>query len=440
MNEYKKSLDFINSLVDYSHIPNLAYSPEKFDLQRMLDLLGLMGDPHKSFPIVHVAGTKGKGSTAVMIASVLQAGGYKVGLFTSPYLYDFCEQIQINRQPVPHEILSQQVEGLKPVLEKIKNITTFEATTAIAFQCFKDQTVDIAVIEAGLGGSTDATNIVDPLLSVITSISFDHSGVLGKTIKSIAKHKAGIIKPGKPVVVAYQVYTEALNVILETANHSGSETLEVEKEITCTCVSHSLGKPKISVLFTDKEKIHWNAEYLLPLLGDFQIENASTALVAAAKLTALGFNINKTDISNGLRDVNWPCRFEVIHRDPLMVLDSAHNVDSAQKLKRTIAEYLPGFKIILIFGVSVDKDIAGMFNELLPGIEKVIFSNSQHPRAAEPAMLVKLVGDYPVPCEVAENITDAIYKAKKDANEKTAIVVAGSIFIAAAAREVIINS
>lgn len=434
------SINLLLNLVDYSHIPNLDYSPEKFDLQRMRDLLTLMGEPQKSFPIVHVAGTKGKGSTAVMIAAVLQAAGYKVGLFTSPYLFDLCEQMQVNRESISHEELAKQVEALKPLLEKVANITTFEATTAIAFEYFKDRQVDIAVVEAGLGGRTDATNVVDPLLSVITSISYDHTSMLGSSIESIAAHKAGIIKPGKPVVVAKQVYPAALNTILEAAKTSSSEVLQVEKEIACQPVSHSLDGQRFIASFTDNEKNGWNGEYPLSLLGVHQIENASTALVALSKVDSLGFKINQPAIIEGLRDVSWPCRFEVVSRDPLMVLDSAHNVDSAEKLKQCISDYLGGYKIILIFGASVDKDLEGMFKVLLPGINHVIFSKSTHPRAAEPAMLVKLAGDYTVSCEVSENITEAIQSAKRKADKHTAVMVAGSIFVAAAAREVILLS
>lgn len=435
---FPKAIEFLNSLVDYSHIPNLDYSPEKFDLQRMRDLLGLMGDPQNAFPIVHVAGTKGKGSTAAMMAAVLQAAGYRVGLFTSPYLFDFCEQIQINRGSISHEELSDQVEALKPLLGKVTNITTFEATTAIAFQYFKDQQVDIAIVEAGLGGRTDATNVVDPLLSVITSISYDHMGVLGRTIESIAEHKAGIIKPGKPVVVARQVYPEVLNIVLEIAKVSESEVMQVENEITSTAVSHSLDGQRLEVRFENAHKSIWDGDYALSLLGAHQMDNASTALTALSKLKEIGFTITKQDIYDGLRLVFWPCRFEVVSRDPLVVLDSAHNVDSAIKLKQAIADYLEGYKIILIFGASVDKNIAGIFEVLLPMVYKVIFSKSTHPRAAEPAMLVKLVIDNPLSCEVVENITEAILSAKKQADKQTAVVVAGSIFIAAAAREVII--
>lgn len=432
------SIQLLEKLIDYSHIPNLDYSPEKFDLQRMRDLLGLMGEPQNSFPIVHIAGTKGKGSTAAMMAAVLQAAGYRVGLFTSPYLFDFCEQIQVNRESISEEELSQQVEILKPLLVKVANITTFEATTSIVFQYFKDQRVDIAIVEAGLGGRTDATNVVEPLLSVITSVSYDHMGVLGSTIESIAKHKAGIIKPGKPVVVMRQVYAEALKIILKSAKESESEVMQVENDVTCTPISHSLNGQRFKVRFENTQNSNWDGEYSLSLLGAHQLDNGSTAIVALSKLNHLGFTITKQDIFDGLRLVSWPCRFEVVSRDPLVVLDSAHNVDSAIKLKQAIADYLEGYKIFLIFGASVDKDIAGIFDVLLSVVDKVIFSKSMHPRAAEPAMLVKLVRDNPVSCEVVENITEAILSAKKQADKQTAVVVAGSIFIAAAARKVII--
>lgn len=438
--KYQQTFVFLNSLVDYSHIPNLDFSLEKFDLQRMRDLLALMGEPQKVFPIVHVAGTKGKGSTAAMIASVLQTAGYRVGLFTSPFLVDFCEQIQVDCESISHDELNNQVEVLKPLLDHGKNITTFEATTAIAFQYFKEQKVDIAIVEAGLGGRTDATNVVDPLMSVITSISYDHMGVLGSTIESIAEHKAGIIKPGKPVVVAHQVYPEALRIIRNTAKNSGSEFIEMDRLVICSAISHSLEEQNFHAEFTKQDIDSWDGDYGLSLLGAHQIENASTTLAALSKLTECGFMITKEHVEHGLRNVYWPCRFEVVRRDPLMVIDSAHNVDSAIKLKQAIVDYLKGYKVILVFGSSVDKDVAGMFKVLLPGIEKVIFSKSTHPRAAEPAMLVKLVRDNPVPCEAAENITKAIQIARKQADKQTAVVVAGSIFIAAAAREVILNT
>ncbi|PKN93686.1 MAG: hypothetical protein CVU45_01180 [Chloroflexi bacterium HGW-Chloroflexi-7] len=226
----------------------------------------------------------------------------------------------------------------------------------------------------------------------------------------------------------------------ETAKQAGSEVIEAEEEAICISSSHSLDGQFFHATFIKSGKNSLDGDYALSLLGAHQLENASTALTALSKLTECGFIITKEHVEHGLRNVYWQCRFEVISRVPLMVLDSAHNVDSAEKLKKCVEDYLKGYKIILIFGSSMDKDIAGMFEILLPGIQKMIFTKSAHPRALEPAMLVKLVRDNPVPCEVAENITEAIQIARKQADKQTAVVVAGSIFIAAAAREVILNT
>ncbi|MRR29494.1 hypothetical protein EG834_03995 [bacterium] len=231
-----------------------------------------------------------------------------------------------------------------------------------------------------------------------------------------------------------------MKVVLEFANRMGSDAIQVDNKITCSSIQHSLEGQVFHAAFKASEHSDWSGDYSLVVLGTHQVENASTALTALTRLRELGYRISKGQIAEGLKNVFWPCRFEVVSRNPLMVLDSAHNVDSAEKLKQCISDYLGGRKIILIFGASVDKDIAGMFKVLLPGIEKVILSKSEHPRAAEPAMLVKLVRDNPVPCEVAENITEAIQIAIKQADSQTAVVVAGSIFMAAAAREVIIKS
>ena len=199
---YNQALDYLYSFVDYSLTRNLTYSPEKFDLGRMVELMKNLGDPQRAYPVIHIAGTKGKGSTAALIASALQAAGYKVGFYTSPHLQDFTERIQVNQTPVSHATLTALVEEIKPQVAKTERLTTFELTTALAFLYFQRCKVDIAVVEVGLGGRLDATNIVTPLVSVITSLSMDHMAVLGDTLPKIAAEKAGIIKPGRPVVLA----------------------------------------------------------------------------------------------------------------------------------------------------------------------------------------------------------------------------------------------
>jgi dihydrofolate synthase/folylpolyglutamate synthase len=281
--------------------------------------------------------------------------------------------------------------------------------------------------------------VVRPAITVLSSISYDHTAIFGSTIKAIAESEAGIIKPGCPVVAAPQVFLDAKNVIIAKTTLEKSELLLIDEKCRFTEIRHSLDGQTFSIEFLDGEK-KWNGQYKLSLLGRHQIENTTTALTALRRLTELGFVITKKKVQLGLQAVRWPCRFEVVSRHPLIVLDSAHNVDSAQKLKSTITKYLGDRKIILIFGASADKDIKGMFEVLLPGIQKVILTKSAHPRAAEPAMLVKLVSSGSVPFETTENINEAIEMAKRETDQKSAIVVAGSIFIAAAARQVIQNS
>jgi len=436
---YKNTLLYLNSLVDFSFIPNLDHAHTKFDLKRIIDLLELMGNPQSAFPIIHIAGTKGKGSTAAIMESVLRKAGYKVGLFTSPYLFDFCEQIQVNGKPIPEGELSTQVAGIKTLLEVVKGITTFEAVTAIGLQYFKEKKVDIAVIEAGLGGRTDATNVVEPLISVITSISYDHTSMLGNTIEEIADHKAGIIKPGRPVVIAPQVYPEAKNQIENTALSLDSEFIIVDEEVNYSETSHSLEGQVFNVQFKEVPT-GWNGEYYLPLLGKHQIENAATALTTLRNISTINFTITKDQVKQGLSQVVWPCRFEVVSKQPLIILDGAHNVDSALKLKQTMADYHGGRKIILIFGASLDKDISGMLDVLLPGVKKVIFTKSQHPRAAEPTKLVELGQNKIVPHDSAETISDALDLAASQADKNSAIVVTGSLFTAAQARTILLNT
>lgn len=396
--------------------------------------MSLLGDPQDEYPVVHIAGTKGKGSTAVFIASVLQQAGYKVGLYTSPHLHDYVERIQINRVSMSHAELIDEVERLKIVLPGVPEITTFEITTAIAFRYFAEQKVDIAVIEVGLGGRLDATNIVNPVLSVITSLSYDHMNILGGTIEKIAVEKAGIIKPGVPVVVAPQAYPQTYPILKTIAQERRSPYYQVTETLEFRSVKHSLAGQEFEIR---KHTLKDESILLsIRLLGFHQVENAVTAWSALEQLKTLGYSISKTALNNGFAGANWPCRFEVIHLNPMVVIDSAHNADSAEKLSATIKDYLMGQKITLIFGASEDKDIQGMFRSLLGVSDDIIMTKSVHPRAMEPEKL-KIIAEE---CGRESIAMDEIEKAIDlaiQSNKSNVIVVTGSIFVAAAAKEII---
>ncbi len=448
--QYQNTLDYLFSFVDYSLTKQLVYSPEKFNLDRMTRLLDLMGNPQKAYPIVHVTGTKGKGSVASFCSSVLKESGYKVGLYTSPHLIDYNERIQVNQLPIPHADMVTLVDRLKPMIDQVKEITTFEISTALAFQYFKDQHVDYAVIEVGLGGRLDATNVVDPILSVITTISYDHQAILGNSIAEIAAEKAGIIKPGKPVVLASQT-GEALQVLLKKADENVSTVTLIGKDILYAAIEHDLDSQSLYIWsIDDQDKMNkfiegdpvnkWKPEqFTIPLLGAHQLENATTAYSTLKILQKQDPKITNEAIVLGFKNVTWPCRFEVISKKPLIILDSAHNRDSAIKLRLTLDDYLPGNDVILIFGASEDKDVRGMLVDLLPRVSHVIATQSIHPRALEAGVIVDLAHLMGKKAKAVLPLEDAFKEAVKLANGERVVLVAGSIFITAAVKELWIN-
>lgn len=446
-NKYQEALDYIYSFVDYSLTKQLTYSPEKFNLDRMFRLLELLDHPHKKYPVIHITGTKGKGSVSAFLASILYQAGYKVGLYTSPHLIDYTERIQVDGKPIDKISFLSILDEIKPAIEKVPEITTFEITTALAMTVFARQKVDFAVLEVGLGGRLDATNVVDPLVSVITTVSYDHQAVLGDTLAAIAGEKAGIIKPGRTVVVSNQS-TEAYNVIEQRANELGSPLLSVGKDVHYVSASHSLDgqrfwvwqphqQGKMDQFLENPDGIAWHPmEYFTPLLGAHQIENAVTAFLTIQTVRAAGYEISEQAVADGFLNVSWHCRFEVISRNPLIVLDSAHNRDSAQKLRITLDDYLPGKNILLLFGASEDKDVHGILVDLLPRVNKVFATQTIHPRAMEASSIVKLVHQMGKPARAILPFQKAFEEITGMAGPNEAVLVAGSIFLAAAAREV----
>ncbi len=430
---YNKALDYLYSFVDFSMQKVQTYSPERFKLERMLMLASTLGNPQQRYPTIHVAGTKGKGSVSVMCASALRAAGYRVGLYTSPHLDDYAERIQIDSEFIPHADLVSIVEEIKPYVKEIPELTTFEITTALTFLYFAKKKVTAAVIEVGLGGRLDATNVLTPKVSVITSISYDHTHLLGDTLTQIAGEKAGIIKTGVPVVVSPQ--KEEARVVIERVAHECSAPLvQVGQDYLFEAISHSLVGQEMRVWVRESPK-NSAINLTIPLLGEHQVANAATAFAVLETGNQNGLSIPLEAIRAGFADVFWPGRFEIVNVSPPVILDCAHNRDSAQKLGLTLDEYYPKRPVFMIFGASEDKDILGMFAELMPMVREMIAVKSFHPRAIEPEKLVEMALLYKCPAQIMHSIPEAMEKALQYAGENGIVLVTGSIFVVAEARK-----
>lgn len=417
--QYNQALDYLYSFVDYSLKHSSELAKADFNLDRMFALMESMGNPQKKYPSIHVAGTKGKGSVSALSASALQAAGYKTGLYTSPHLIDFCERIQINGEPITHQQLVELVEDIKPYVAEIEKLTTFEITTALAFLAFAKYNVTAAVFEVGLGGRLDATNIVIPNVSVITSLSYDHTAVLGNTLTLIAGEKAGIIKQNVPVVSSPQV-EEALTVLLRVASSMNSEFTLIGKDIKPELIESNLSGQKF---------ILHHSSFIIPLLGKHQIENAATAYMALKKS---GIKISDEQIQNGFANVRWRARFEIARLNPTVIFDSAHNQDSFIRLSQTLEEHFPNQKVYLIFGASEDKNILDMFSALKSKIEKIIITRADHPRALEVEKIVRLADQLEIKSEAVVPVEGALKRALDLSSKDGSIVLsAGSMFVTA---------
>jgi dihydrofolate synthase/folylpolyglutamate synthase len=423
--QYNKALDYLYSFVDYSLKHSSELAKAEFNLDRMYALMEELGNPQNKYPIIHVAGTKGKGSVSALCASGLKVAGFKVGLYTSPHLLDFCERIQINGEPISHELLIELVEEIKPAVAKIPKLTTFEITTALGFLAFAKQGCNAAVIEVGLGGRLDATNIVTPRVSVITSLSYDHMAVLGDTLAKIAGEKAGIIKPGVPVVSAPQK-DEALEVLERVARENNSSVTLVGKDIKLEPLASSLDGQSLRIRDNLRPSTF---DLQLPLLGSHQLENAATAYAA---LKVSGLEISDEAIQKGFADVKWRGRFEVARRDPPVIFDSAHNQDSFAKLRETLETHFPNKQVYLIFGASEDKNIPGMFAEMKPRIRRLIVTRADHPRALEEEKIIELARQAELESEAATPVESALRRALElSANDGSIVLSAGSMFVTA---------
>ncbi len=423
---YNSALDYLYSFVDYSLKHSSELAKADFNLDRMRMLMAELENPQDRYPTVHVAGTKGKGSVCALVASGLQAAGLRVGLYTSPHLLDYAERIRIDNTPIAHGALVDLVEKIKPVVARVPKLTTFEITTALAFMHFAEQHVDAAVIEVGLGGRLDATNVIFPKVAVITSLSYDHMAVLGSTLTQIAGEKAGIIKPGVPVISAPQK-DEALQVLERVAEEHKAPFTLVGRDVTFESLGHSLDSQELKVMQGDNVYM-----FTIPLLGSHQVQNAAVAAAALCTLRTQRVAIPDSAIEKGFASVQWPARFEVVRREPPVIFDSAHNQDSFARLRQALEDYFPGREVYLVFGASEDKNIPGMFAEMKSKIRRMFITRSFHPRALDPDKIRELAEQIGIPYEIAPSVENAFSSALELSEKDGSIVLsAGSMFVTA---------
>lgn len=395
----------------------------KLGLETMTALTGRLGMPQTRYPALHIGGTNGKGSTAAMTAAVLQAAGYRVGLYTSPHLVEFRERIRVNGEMISESQVARVTERLKGICGPDLSPTFFECTTAMAFQHFADACVDIAVLEVGLGGRFDATNVVTPLACAITTIALDHQEYLGTTLASIAFEKAGIIKPHVPVVVGC-VPDEARRTIEQVASNRAAPLSCLGRDF------HSTGSTPEQFSYSGRARRYDNLH--CPLEGSHQLDNAACALALLEAAGSNGIEITEQAVRDGLRRVCWEGRIEVVGRRPMMVLDGAHNPAAAAALARylrTFRQFHPGSRVILVLGMMRDKDHRGFIEPLQDLVDEVVLTQADLPRSATVQELRAVLGDrWPHP-HVKAVLSDAVGQAKQLAGADDLICVTGSLML-----------
>ncbi len=397
----QEAINYIHSFFWKGSIPGL---------ERTQELLRRLGNPEKKLKFVHIAGTNGKGSTAAMTASILQKAGYRVGLYTSPYIYRFNERIQVNGEQIADEDVAAVTEYVKQYAEAMEEKPTeFELVTAIGFEYFARQKCDIVVLEVGMGGALDSTNVIEtPEVAVITNIGLDHTDYLGDTVEKIAETKAGIFKEGGHAVI-----------------YRGAPSVEEVFEAICAQRNVKLKKADFDSLVLRSHSLEGQVfdcgsrkELFLPLLGDHQLHNASVVLSIADTLIEKGWNISEQNIRDGIRDVSWPGRFDIVGRDPLFIIDGGHNPQCIDALVKNIRDYLANRKIIALTGVLADKDYGEMYRPMMPYIQEFVCITPPNPRkleATELAEHLRRVGATATPCEsIAAGVKLAMEKAGSD--------------------------
>ena len=458
LESYAAAIEFLYGRINYERVDVQAYSTSDFKLDRMRLLLSLLGNPQEQIPSVHVAGTKGKGSTCSMIASVLAAAGLRAGLYISPHISAFEERMTVNgERPSPAELV-ELVNRLLPVVAEMDSLpgqmqpTYFELATAIAWLYFMDRKVDLAVLETGLGGRLDSTNVCRPKVCVITNVSRDHTHILGSTVRQIAWEKAGIIKPNVPLVCGI-THPDALDLVEQLCRERGTSMVLIGRDVVVSNrrmqadgdsdLRDDDGGHLQPAAWVDIEVggICWK-DVPVALRGAHQATNTAVALAALNELRVQGYLISESAIRHGLACVEWPARVEVISRHPTVVIDAAHNWESARALVTTLREEFSARRRILIFAATRDKDVAGLLRLLIPAFDTIIFTKYlDNPRSVpghELQTLVHAISNQPI--HVTENPVTAWEMARRWAEPDDLIAITGSFFLVAELRDVLLEA
>jgi dihydrofolate synthase/folylpolyglutamate synthase len=430
---YQQAMQYLFDRTDYERQGKLRYNVSTFDLDRMNKFLKVLGNPHKKIKTVHIAGTKGKGSTATMLGKMVEANGYSVGLYTSPHVTTLHERIAVNSEMINKKTMLGLMNRVHPVIEKFASKddapTFFEIMTALAFMYFVDKEVDLAIIETGLGGRLDSTNVVNPEVVGITSISIDHQNLLGATLDSITKEKGGVIKKGIPVVTVPQD-PSAMRILKKLAVSQKAPLAVTGKDIDFSYrfeSSREDGPHTRLCLTTDSSRF----EHLrVPLPGEHQAINCGLALAMLDTLKGHGYTFDDQKSVSGLSEVKLAGRMEMVCEDPRILVDAAHNAASVRALIGAIGQHIPYDSMIIIFGCNSDKDIRGMLTELQYGADKVIFTRSNSPKAVFPSdlaeMYTELCGKM---CQTTLSLKEAIRAASSAVSKEDLICVAGSFYL-----------
>ncbi len=433
-----------SKLKNYNETINYLYGLRKHGIKLGLDnikgLMGILGGPHKSFHCIHIAGTNGKGSTATAIASILAESGLRTGLFTSPHLVSFTERIRINGEPITESEVIDLAAGIRRLIRKTGlNPTFFEFVTAMAFYYFAERNVDWAVIETGMGGRLDATNIVHPDLTVITNISLDHSEFLGDKISDITYEKAGIIKPGVPLITASQI-PDVVSRLSGIAEKQNAEIHIYNKDFSGSPVGMDERETTLDYAGYGKYE-----NLRAPLPGEYQLFNICTAIRACEILRQREVPVSDASIRAGLHNIRLEGRLERVSDDPPIILDSAHNPEAAGYLALSVKRLFADKKIILVAGIMDDKDIHGILNPLVKISESVILTRASHDRAASPEKMEEIMAAIqdgksdkrPLKVQKTGTVSQAINLAISICPEDGIILVAGSFYTSGEVKEVL---